>query len=664
MSPGKLGLLLVALVALSALPIAIPPRGYGVTLIIEGKPFEIDGKLLCRDIAGSIVVMFGSEFHTLDICELLERRVVRVGFEEGVKDWLRRLGELGIREGMRAEEVLESLRRRGIGGVTMPSVSVTFWLVGDGVHYIANDVFTSQDYYMARGLDYFGAFLRMLEDPLAVVRGYPPIVVRLEDLAKRLIPVNLTRAIEAARRELGLEEPAPKSEEPAMAGAAGSAGAQFVALVAPESLQTVATQTVCPPGLVPYDIGVCAWQNYWGFSDTPEEWFSNKVWVSLYLDRNKVLRDLWTRFVEVYSTAYLFDKSRYATPGSVWNYLTVTVATNPCRKLQNVETAVDMTYVVRECLRPSYVPYYYVDWRHTMARGARFTLYKPFVISVVSRTGYMPPMTIIVDYGSVDVGFKNTGFSLAGVMIWGEKAYWVEKKSHQARFNRDLWNMGVRTAALIVPTDMTYQYDAIVFTWNIKTYSYGGREYWLAEPVSIVTPYYREEKWQQNWVDCYYDASGKCVGYCPSYAWNLDALNDLVRRLTENVPTRYYRISDKMHRDIPINFETIDNSISIEVEGGESLASVLFGIARDLALNLFGKYIPWPFSMLLSLIDYADTTFRASVVTLSLRWARDGPPLDIRVTADKMTKREDYLSPKYIAAGRRPTVARYVVTVW
>lgn len=49
---------------------------------------------------------------------------------------------------------------------------------------------------------------------------------------------------------------------------------------------------------------------------------------------------------------------------------------------------------------------------------------------------------------------------------------------------------------------------------------------------------------------------------------------------------------------------------------------------------------------------------------MNLKWRRDDPGLDIRVTVDKMTKYEDYLSPEYIAAGRRPIVARYMVTIW
>ncbi len=174
MGPGKLGLALVALVLLSALAlITLLFPGYGVTLVVEGEPFEVDGQLLCRDLPGSVILMFGGEFHTLDVCELLEKRVVRVGFEEGVRYWCRWLEELRIREGMSAEEVRRTLWERGYAVANVPSVSVTFWLVGDGVYYIANDVFTSRHYYTARGLDPLSATRRMWEDPLAVVRGYP-----------------------------------------------------------------------------------------------------------------------------------------------------------------------------------------------------------------------------------------------------------------------------------------------------------------------------------------------------------------------------------------------------------------------------------------------------------------------------------------------------------
>ncbi len=222
-------------------------------------------------------------------------------------------------------------------------------------------------------------------------------MVRLEDLAKVLAVVNVSRAIEAARRELGLESPA-------LPEGLGSAQA--------------ASTSLCPPGYEYYDTGVCLRGNYWDLPETPPEWFASRVWVHPSLDRNRVIQGAWTEFLKIYLTAYLLDKSRFPTLGSVWNYLTVTVASNPCRKLRNVGTAVNMTYVVRECALPDGVPKDYVGWNHTAAPGSRFNISKPFVLSVVSYTGSMPPMSIRLEYEVIGLGYRRVGISFMGVMLY------------------------------------------------------------------------------------------------------------------------------------------------------------------------------------------------------------------------------------------------------
>ncbi len=649
MNLGKLGLALAVSMIVFALPLALLgalPQGYGVTLLIEGEPFEIDGQLLCRDLAGIVVVSFGGEFHSMDLCGLLrrgERRALRAGFggeigvridfDEGVRDWLRRLEWLGVRRGMSAGEVEKSLEEKGLGVVTMPSVSVTLWLVGDGAHYIASYVYTSFHYYASRGHDYFSARRRVLEDPLAVVRGHPPIVIRLGDLAGRLVPVDLTRALEAARRELGLEDPEPERAAP--------------------------TPSTCPPGYHYYETGVCYRENYWGLPEASQEWFAKRVWVHSSLDRDMVIQDMWTRFLNTFTTAYLLDKSRFQTAGDAWAYLTA--APNPCRGGAGVPT--DMGYVVRECLRPDHVPGGYVDWEHSVTRGALFTVYKPLVISVVSHAGDMPPMRIRLTYMRAEQRF---GFSLTGALLWSEEGYSVGPTISRLTFHRDYWNnLGIRHIALIVPTNMTYEYDAIVFTWNVRTYSYGGREYWLAEPVPIVAPYYREVG-QAPALDGYrwgfrYDTEGNCWHGCPPHAWNI---NDLVDRLTETIPTEHYLLREA--GDVRLfRSETLDRlPIEFEANGSryvESLGAVLSGIPRDLLLGLFSGHAPPPFDKLLGLLECAETTFRSGT-SLRFEW-EDLRNREVRVAMFKVTKVEEYLSPAYRALGNRPLVARYVVVI-
>ncbi|MFN3268003.1 MAG: hypothetical protein ACK416_01960, partial [Zestosphaera sp.] len=119
---------------------------------------------------------------------------------------MERLDRLGIKPGMRSKDIIKTLESRGYGGVTMPTVSITFWLITKDIHYISNDAFTSLDYFVSMGYDYSTAFNMMFENPLAIVEEHATIIIRSEELVESLVATNMTRALEGIRRELGIEE--------------------------------------------------------------------------------------------------------------------------------------------------------------------------------------------------------------------------------------------------------------------------------------------------------------------------------------------------------------------------------------------------------------------------------------------------------------------------
>ncbi len=168
----------------------------------------------------------------------------------------------------------------------------------------------------------------------------------------------------------------------------------------------------------------------------------------------------------------------------------------------------------------------------------------------------------------------------------------------------------------------------------------------------------------RNFTVCYYDADWRPVYGCPPHARNV---SDLLEEMTWSIPLSYARLRDTKHRDIPGTFETLYMSLRSDVKYGESMGSVLFGIAKSLATDLFSATVTDPrlgaFLLPLAFLDYADTTFGTLAVRVTLRWERDGLPEDVRVTVDMLTKGESYLSERYRAAGVRPFVARYVVVI-
>lgn len=46
---------------------------HGIILRFEGDKLVINGEEVCKDIAGSVIVKFGNEFKSIDVCELISK---------------------------------------------------------------------------------------------------------------------------------------------------------------------------------------------------------------------------------------------------------------------------------------------------------------------------------------------------------------------------------------------------------------------------------------------------------------------------------------------------------------------------------------------------------------------------------------------------------------
>ncbi|MFN3267883.1 MAG: hypothetical protein ACK416_01340 [Zestosphaera sp.] len=66
---------------------------YGIILRFKGDKPVIDGKEICKDVVGSIIIKFGNEFQSIDVCEFIEEGVIHIFFSEGVRYWIETLEE-------------------------------------------------------------------------------------------------------------------------------------------------------------------------------------------------------------------------------------------------------------------------------------------------------------------------------------------------------------------------------------------------------------------------------------------------------------------------------------------------------------------------------------------------------------------------------------------
>ncbi|MFN3268762.1 MAG: hypothetical protein ACK416_05850, partial [Zestosphaera sp.] len=329
---------------------------------------------------------------------------------------------------------------------------------------------------------------------------------------------------------------------------------------------------------------------------------------------------------------------------------------------RNLGVPLNMSYVLKYCTNPDLTPRN-VDWNHTLTPGRVFNLSKPFVMKfhVDPSIGELPPVLVLLHYGAVVAGFKKSGFSIMGIMIYGDQGYNIETSTRAIIMVRDAWNQGARIAALIVPAQYKYLYDAFIFKWHVRSYS---STYWIAEPIPIITPYYEEVGIhpEDYWGTCYYDEYGNYVFGCgnfPSYQQNI---NEIIEEFTGTFNTDYHTIKSIKFNDIPRSYTILDTSRTSDEKYLEPLGSVVFGIVKSLVSELFGVFpVPAPYGTFLSLVDFTDTTFSASAVSLRLEWIRFETSYDsVYVDVFKVTKTADTLSSYYDQIGKKPLAAVYI----
>jgi hypothetical protein len=608
-------------------PVIVSAGGEGgqgsVTIVFEDRDLVLGGK----EVAGDLIVSFGGETYVVSVKELGRVGRVTFVFSEG----LRREGErmrslysyfgVKVSEGMSGGEIIRLLRERGLGGVRLPAITLTLWLVDeDGNEYVLNEAFTSVHYYVSRGLEYHEAFEKAFQDPLAVVREGPTLIIpSIESLREFLVRIDSTSVVGRLIEELGIEGRKPTI----------TSGSQDIVYV----------------------------ENYLLFPQTPPEFFRNKVSVlTPGVDEEWLENEAWQNFVRLYASAYLFKKSRFTTPKDVREYLSGP-SWGWCSRDKYL---VNFESILSTCLNPS--PAYSIAWNHTKAPGTFFNFYKPYVITVVSNYQNLPPLEFNLVYGAAEAGYTKQGFTFLGVLISGSPTYYITQDTNSIGFLSSDWQQGIRHVALVVPTLMQYNYDALIFKWVIGDYD---QEYWIAMPVPILTPYYEEVTWSssESWSLDYYDASGNRVWGTYNYVSNIYAL---LYNVTRALQSSEEVVRDVMHYQIPPNREIIDNSRVSGAYAYESSASVMFGVFMDLVSTLLGSLTGNPvasklFSFLSNLIGYADTTFYGSAKQLLLQWRRTGTPQETPVRVVKITGAN--VNASYIQLGNVPLVAQYVVTI-
>ena len=641
MRKGYPGLVIIMLILVSAIsvtpfiprkesvdfgPVIVSAGGEGgqgsVTIVFEDRDLVLGGK----EVAGDLIVSFGGETYVVSVKELGRVGRVTFVFSEG----LRREGErmrslysyfgIKVSEGMSGGEIIRLLRERGLGGVRLPAITLTLWLVDeDGNEYVLNEAFTSVHYYVSRGLEYHEAFEKAFQDPLAVVREGPTLIIpSIESLREFLVRVDSTSVVGRLVEELGIGGRKPTI----------TSGSQDIVYV----------------------------ENYLLFPQTPPEFFRNKVSVlTPGVDEEWLENEAWQNFVRLYASAYLFKKSRFTTPKDVREYLSGP-SWGWCSRDKYL---VNFESILSTCLNPS--PAYSIAWNQTKAPGTFFNFYKPYVITVVSNYQNLPPLEFNLVYGAAEAGYTKQGFTFLGVLISSSPTYYITQDTNSIGFLSSDWQQGIRHVALVVPTLMQYNYDALIFKWVIGDYD---QEYWIAMPVPILTPYYEEVTWSssESWSLDYYDASGNRVWGTYNYISNIYAL---LYNVTRALQSSEEVVRDVMHYQIPPNREIIDNS-RVSAYYPESLASVMFGVFMDLVSTLLGSLTGNPvastlFSFLSNLIGYADTTFYGSAKQLLLQWRRTGTPQETPVGVVKITGAN--VNASYSQLGNVPLVAQYVVTI-
>jgi len=594
-----------------------------VTIVFESGELTLNGK----KVTGELIVSFGGETHVIPIKDLSKAGRITVVFnegsrreEEGMRALYSFLG-VDVREGVSGKEIIKLLSKKDVGGIRLPTLTLALWLVDEeGSEYVISEAFTSVEYYFSQSLDYYIALEKAFQDPLAIVREGPTIIIpSIEKLREFLVRIDAGSTIEKLMEELGIEN-----------------RERVIDLSAQDIIYV---------------------ENYLQFPQSPPEFFRNRVRVlTPGVDEVWLENEAWQNFIRLYASAYLFRKTEFTTPEEVRDYLS-SFFIGWCAREKYFE---NFNTILSTCLNPSST--YSVQWNHTIAPGTFFWFYKPYVITMISANQNLPPLELSLLYGVAEAGYVKRGFAFMGVLVFGSASYYLTQNVNGVVFSSYDWQQGIRHAALIVPALMQYRYDALFFKWVVRSYN---QDYWVAIPVPVLTPYYEEvmQVVTEYWSVEYYDSSGNLVWGTYNYVGNIYAL---LYNVTSALDLSEGLVEDVTHDQIPLGAAIIDISrINNSPYYAESLASVMFSVFKNLVIALLGSLSGGAtaklFLFLCNFIEYADTTFHASAAQLLLKWRRIGAPQETPVRVTKITVVG--LSPYYSQLGNIPLVTQYVVTI-
>lgn len=652
-------LLLALALILPIISLAFPliPRPYTLSVMVEGGRLAVNGESL----SGYVYIHFG-DIVCIHPVERVLGRVASCDLRDGAGFWMNILRELGI-EGKRASEALEVLRSRGTGDIALPTITIRFKLYDeDGDEYVAVFTVSPIRYYMVQGLKWDEIRTRILERPLEFIERGLVVIIGRDHLISQLVRVpRLMELLSLSLYEAGEDPGVLKTASGALAGE-------------PADQLTLSGSPDCEyAGWIP----IYNWT-------TPDPWLTSKIHVEIRNDtisRDRVYQLLWESYLNLFG--------RYIRcPGS-WNLNQV------LNRLQFIYGAILGGRSLNDVVDPSsllagfvktnaHLDYYVrtqrwvsIKWNYTCPYpqylcepGRRyswyFTAYKPYMI-FLNQDGY-PADQINLHVTSLGVRavLRRTGIAIAGRLIWGEERAvfnisWALIHINSVEFEQQ----NISAVALLIPAKYYFVGDA--FYLKVDLWRQGG--YWYATVTPIPFPDYREveEKSHEHWRIVRYDRAWAPVSCA---MWNGTPANDCPQldalSVLDSVSTftnfTFHTIYSTNYLNVPTMPTVIDVSEDKSLSGGESLASVAFGVFRDIGLlfapNIRPSIYVTPLLFLASQVSYADTTFSWSGAVYDLQIFRlTTSHSNPAVTVQKMTFGYSH------AFHRTPLLAAYFIYV-
>ncbi len=515
-------------------------------------------------------------------------------------------------------------------------------------------------YFLSIGYTYLDAFFKAFEDPLAIMReGVTIVIPPIKKLSNILARIDANTPLTKLLKELNIIN---KTFEVVTSFNHSTSNKGSVA----GALTNSGSPAIGQDGYIP---------NFWIFPEEPPEFWRSRVYVGEPAEEFMVENATWLNFIYTYSTAYLFSKSRFSSPGEVRGYLNNLQAYGVGEPLAGCyrEGVKAMDILLNLCLPPLPYPYYpyYIGWNNSETPGKYMTRFKPFVIKITSTLQNPPVLILSLTRGSGAAGYNVHGLTFLGKLISGHQVYGISSQGRHGDFViPNDWVAGARYMAISVPIKIRYYYDAFILTYRVMEY-WGDPSYWIAIPTPAIIPYYFEEEeysWDQ-WDVSWFDALGGCVASSGRTTCLVPNITSLIQdwigiyTYTEKLYDHTLRIN--LYNEIP-EFTTVIDYIggNYSLVGG-GFASVLWGISMSSLSLTFSKHsmaASIMFSIIGTFFGIADQTFYESATYIFLEWRRLDTQPNIYVEVVKVSHSVAG-SNVYYNVGKVPLVAMYEVRI-